>query len=747
MIKSRFLALAATLLLCTVAGGAPATADSTKPLTSVTTNTNAGATSCGVAIEAAPTRARQVNLVLDDSGSMFTDGAKALDRWSNAKYSLEVFAAMLDEKDTLNVYRMSDFAEGAKSGPVVVIAGTDPTSQRIAKIHTMSMHGGGTPYAPVQAAVDDLAKSAAPDKWLVVLSDGEFGDRSAADVQGDFARFVAENSGDGTRMQVAFLAIGAAAPELQSDPIGGVFFERATETSELLHTMTGFSNRIFARSLLPQSSPGKISTDIEMDELLVFAQGPTITMGSLNAAGVSVTPQSDVDVSWANNPDIDYPGIGKVVAVPNQALSGKLASYENVPAGTGAVDVSGATTIDIFYKPRVAFGIELYDPAGNKVEADKIVGGEVTVQYGFMDSNCEFIESSLLGDVAYTAEVTQNGEIVADSFAPGDALNLTRGDAQFTVSASYLNGNPTEAVIDLKVLRPAKPTEFAVSDTTFSASKLGKYSAPKEALKLHYGISEGGVATEFSAEEWASFTPESFTVTTEKDLEFDISLGANPGELYVVPRAPGGDIYAASTGEIPIVVTASHVFDEQLNEARFDTSVAIADDISFLDRLTNWFVTVGWIWLLIAIILLLFAGYVFQKRFPKKLKARPVISFRPKQLGAKPGQFSGKFVRNRASTLVPFGAHTGTISYVPSGTSGFMPLKVKAAGRGRFQIVNWKKIAEKENVAFNGEPLTKQSTRAQALRATSMITATSPQGTYDMKLDSARVGKSKGRKR
>ena len=40
---------------------------------------------------------------------MFTDANEnTIQRWSQAKYALEVFAAMLDVDDSLNVYRMSD---------------------------------------------------------------------------------------------------------------------------------------------------------------------------------------------------------------------------------------------------------------------------------------------------------------------------------------------------------------------------------------------------------------------------------------------------------------------------------------------------------------------------------------------------------------------------------------------------------------------------------------------------------------
>lgn len=49
-------------------------------------------------------------------------------------------------------------------------------------------------------------------------------------------------------MNVAFLAIGDQAPALTNNPDGGVYFQQAEQTAELFAVMTGFSNRIFARS-------------------------------------------------------------------------------------------------------------------------------------------------------------------------------------------------------------------------------------------------------------------------------------------------------------------------------------------------------------------------------------------------------------------------------------------------------------------------------------------------------------------
>ena len=49
-------------------------------------------------------RSKAIHVVYDDSGSMIRSGGVYLDRWEQAKYAMEVFAAMLEERDSMRVY-------------------------------------------------------------------------------------------------------------------------------------------------------------------------------------------------------------------------------------------------------------------------------------------------------------------------------------------------------------------------------------------------------------------------------------------------------------------------------------------------------------------------------------------------------------------------------------------------------------------------------------------------------------------
>ena len=115
-----------------------------------------------------------INLVYDDSGSMiYSDGSK-VDRWCQAKYAMEVFAAMLGTNDTMNIYYMSDFESGGKWAPSISLKGADGAKTNVSKLHDTVTAAGNTPFASVTSAYNDLKNIQADEKWLVVLTDGQF---------------------------------------------------------------------------------------------------------------------------------------------------------------------------------------------------------------------------------------------------------------------------------------------------------------------------------------------------------------------------------------------------------------------------------------------------------------------------------------------------------------------------------------------------------------------------------------------
>lgn len=118
---------------------------------------------------------RTVAVVYDDSGSM-GNPANPTASWRYANYALQSFVGLLAPQDALSVVRMS-----APTTPVPIDLGNQ--AAQIATIRATPHAAGGTPYDAVQTAMETLAKAArdeaaagteASEKWLIVITDGQF---------------------------------------------------------------------------------------------------------------------------------------------------------------------------------------------------------------------------------------------------------------------------------------------------------------------------------------------------------------------------------------------------------------------------------------------------------------------------------------------------------------------------------------------------------------------------------------------
>ena len=697
--------------------------------TAAVTAAGDGSARCAAVVSADAPAGREINLVIDDSGSMFRDlkTEVTLDRWSKAKYALEVFAAMLAPDDVLNVYRMSDFSQGRSGSVAVTVTGAESTSARAKQIHDMPMQGVDTPFSSVAKAQQDLAASQSMNKWLVIITDGEFEDTPAGGAEKQIRSYPTAADAD-QRLRVAYLAIGEDAPAIADDPGHGIHFSKAPDSQDLLEEMTGFANLIFERNLIASASqPNVIDPDIDLAEVLVFAQGAKASIGDAVSESRAYPPESTVSVRWAENakPADDW----VLEAKPDKDLNGVLARFTDVERGPTQFDITGASDIAYFYKPAVNFGIELRDESGAVVDADKIVGGEYTLRYGFMDADCAFIESPLIGDVTYSARAFSGEEMILESVESGQTISLDRGDVRLEVDAEYLGGNTAHATIDVTVLQPARATGFDMAETAVAVTELGE-EATAEPIAVEYGLGETGALTSFTDEEWAAVSPEAFSVTTPSNLFFDVALGDSVGEVLLTPRAPDGDVYAADTGEIPVTLEASFVYDEQLYQATpLESTLTVDDDIAAWDRFTNWFAETGWKWLLALILLVILLGYLFKPRFSKKIKRRPAVAGIPMSIGVKAETGNGKFQVQPLRKYLPFFADRATLNYVPQGTFGFRQMTLKAGRSGKMTLLNWKQIADKKNVALNGNDLNEDTKRAPTLSASTSITATVPNQT------------------
>lgn len=106
-------------------------------------------------------KSREIAVVFDNSGSMYDAGNTA---WCGAGYAVEVFAAMMNEKDRLSVYPMWPVEAGGKkyssSSPLTVTPADD-----LSVIRDMyTPEAWNTPIETITAASQGLASSQADEK-------------------------------------------------------------------------------------------------------------------------------------------------------------------------------------------------------------------------------------------------------------------------------------------------------------------------------------------------------------------------------------------------------------------------------------------------------------------------------------------------------------------------------------------------------------------------------------------------------
>ena len=682
----------------------------------------AGETTCDAEVAPIPEPDREINLVLDESGSMFRDENGPITLWSIAKYSLEVFTALLSPNDELNVYRLSDYGP-KKTGPTLALTGSQSANERVAQVHALPLMGGSTPWRAVTSASEDLATSQATEKWLVVVTDGVFdapdgtGDVSPQEVE-TYLEALAQETG----ARVAFMSIGDGAAEISGGEQREVI--RVKDGPELLDGMTAFANAIFGRTFVSLNDGADAwSIDVPMTEVVVFAQGPDVSVGSAESSAGPIDPVETVAVAWAPNANFAFErpdgSVGTFTPLADESLEGVLARYESIPAGDVKFSVSNARQVDVFYKPNVEFGYTITSQSGTDVGNVLAAGEPYRLDYGFRDAACNPVQSELLDPVEYTADIVANEQIVKAGITPGTTIELPRSTYTLNVSAVY-RGGTAAAAIPLIV--------NASTGGDLYVSQMAEFPPPEEGLGFTYSIIQpNGDDRLPTSEEWAEFDPNSVRIESSGNLEYELIKNTDIGSVTLLVRAPGGDVYAADTGTIDVTLYPP---SEQGRAA--SAQFTVIDDISGFDRFMHWFWTIG-IWILIAILLfILFLGYLLKKRFPRKLKKRPTIEGIPRVIGQQRLNGRGQFQVNGLRRILPFVADTGTLKYVPPGTMGFRPMQVKAGPRKMLRLTNWKEIAKQANVQVNGSPLDDSTMKEPMFGASAMITADTPQMSFEM---------------
>jgi len=481
-----------------------------------------------------------------------------LDRWGQAKYSMEVFAAMLGEKDTMRIYYMSDFDTvgnrgGATNAHQIEIRGSEPARDRVARIHNTITVSLSTPFDPVVKAHEDLLASNADEKWLVILTDGAFTHINGVasediDVKGTLTQYASNSAID-----LILFAIGddedleKMMREMTSGGTLNFTVKHARNTNDILREVTTISNQIFSRDILPLTNAARheFEIDIPMLDIIVFAQGPDARIGSITGDSTHA-PVETVNVRYS---DTAIPAGNTFLSnernriIISSDLVGIISTFRDIPVGSFSIDIEGARTVDVYYQPKVDVGAFLTDAGGNEVPdppGSALKAGEYTLNLCFVESgtNNRLPNSRLLGDVSFSATIISNNAERDRIYSHGDKIDLEDGLHIVRAEATYLGIHTVRSEVPIPV-REEFPVVFR-GEALYSLTEFGfdDDSPFSVSAKIQELDSAGSVTgeREFTADEWNALS--TLSISGGNNLSFRIEKGSI-GELVVYPSFTG----------------------------------------------------------------------------------------------------------------------------------------------------------------------------------------------------------------
>jgi len=503
------------------------------------------------------TVSRLINVVYDDSQSMIMGKSTA---WSEAKYSLEILSAMMQEKDSMNVYFMSDYKDNGNKKPRLTNLSGAQAQSNISKIHNTVTAASSTPFLSIKSAYNDL-KSAGGDyteRHLVVLTDGgEFNNNeNTADLDKLFSD--AQNKG----IKVVYLAIGEKTikpteKEGQGICVYSSIPDNPSGENSILNRVTQMCERIFQRPAHPVSGKA-LNLKVPVSEIVIFAQGANAKVGDIKGAKKSVS-NAGLDVKNDVNKATTTPDTPEIQGIKNirvaNGLTGLVATFtpttgDYISEGTYNLDVT-ATSFTVYYKPCLDVKLNILDKDGNKVESGTEVDiGKYNANYyltypkGHAKNGEELSLSELGINPQYTLTV-KNGTNVQKLEGPGPkTLDLAEGSTEITVTANYLTYISTDTSMSLAVA-DLQVHELKVTVTPDKKEyMLSELEKDKEGFTVKVAPPPG---EQLTAELWANAK---LTLTAE-GLDFFEPVKNSDYTFTVRPKRKDGDYKKTASGDIP----------------------------------------------------------------------------------------------------------------------------------------------------------------------------------------------------
>ena len=584
-----------------------------------------------------------IAVVYDNSGSMYENST----RWCQAKYAMEIFASMLsyENGDRLTIFPMWEVTtdtsrplqgQGGSYEPFEVKSKSD-----IDKISNMfTVRPSFTPFEPVFDAEKYLLSSKAGEKWLIVMTDGEFlcYARKKADENNDYQKDFERIASEGIKVQ--YFGFGDAGESKSStfsskESIG--FFVKNSNDNSIREDLIDICNRIFQRSVLPgvEKDGGKLRLDLSMKKLIVFVQGKGAQINSLKDENGNEVKKL-LDSGQRKYSTIGSNLTNTITEIKwDESLAGQVVTFDSCKKGAYTLDCSGAQSVQVFYEPDVDIQVALTNSEGQLVDTSgkALTPGEYTVKSTLIDAvtGDDVTGNSLLGGVTMSVKVKKGTESDYKEYENGAKIDFAADETM----DMYIEGRYLE-----------KYTISTKDDPRFSWMRSAKVASDP----INLGVSAEVMQSQnwYTLKDHAQWQPIKVTLSVDgmplneqkfKDVNFEpVFSGSLQYSIKAAPEESAYYIYIAtdkdgnytepSTGGYTMEAKATYT-DEYGTQSSASDKVGF--DIQSYGKFWRW---LKWV-VIAAAILTLFLIFMGRKVLPKRMAVeKSSFVMRGKNLGA-----------------------------------------------------------------------------------------------------------------
>lgn len=598
-----------------------------------------------------------IAVVYDNSGSMYNNNSMA---WCRAKYAMEIFASMLNyDKDKLHIFPMwgvtTDGTQPASGGSYSAfeIAGVADID-KISNMYTV--YPDNTPFEPVTEAYDYLKTSSADEKWLIILTDGDFNveERGSQLVYIDLRERIYAMASDEIKIQ--YLGFSGA-EKLDADESRNVFSKVSSDVG-LKDDLIDICNSIFQRSVLPENrlDGDKLTLDLSMKNVIVFAQGANAKINSLKDSG-GKDAQILLDSGQRKYSEIKA-GRGYGNAQVDTSLAGQVVTFAACPKGEYTLSCTGAEAIEIFYEPDVSMDIAFVNSDGQRItDPNSFVAGEYTVSGNIIDASTgeDVTSHELMGNnVSLKTFVKTSGDAERKEYANESRINFDPDDStEVWIEGEYLGKYKISSRDDpswawLSKINFEEPTadlglEVTAEQTWYRLKDHDQWKPIKITLSVN-----GEPLTD------EQLAAANLTITTTDDLKYKTEMisGESAYNVYI-SRDEAGEYIEPNTGKYSLTAVASTT-NKYGSEIVSETGEAAFEIQKYSE---NWatickIIICSVVFLLLLIIWLI---YMLQKVLPKNI-VKDTASFETMSSGLLDASFVDVEYRRKGKSLAVNGS-------------------------------------------------------------------------------------------